>query len=335
MKDMKKNPCIVSTALGAPSPSRVVPASTSRAFSRASAAARGAYAASAVWALSGVLAGIGSLWAASAFGQTSEPAVAAATAPSDPPAAANPPAAAAPASPFTANVTLASQYVSRGFRQTWGKPAIQGGFDYVHSSGLFAGTWLSTVSSKFIEGGSVEWDLYGGYGGSLGDFSYSGTVYYYLYPGARMQASATNYDYGEFVAALTYKWFTVKYWLTYTPNYFGYDSQSLGIGNDKNSRGSGYLDVNANVDLTHGFSLLLHYGWERVQNFSAYNWQDAKVAVSKTFDGGWTLTGAVTKGWGATNVYDRYTTGARDSSGNIAVSNPLQTTFLATLTKTF
>ncbi|WP_207004723.1 TorF family putative porin [Trinickia mobilis] len=256
--------------------------------------------------------------------------------PADPPA---PAAAAAPApagaSPLTANVTLASQYVSRGFRQGWGKPAIQGGFDYAHPSGLFAGTWLSSVSSKFIEDGTVEWDLYGGYGGSIGDVSYTGTVYYYIYPGARMAASDTSYNYGEIVAALTYKWFTAKYWLTYTPNYFGYDSQSLGVGSGQHSRGSGYLDLNTNIDLTHGLSLLLHYGWQRVQSFSAYNWQDAKVAVSKTFDGGWTLTGAVTKGWGATDVYDNYTTGARDSSGNIAVSNPLATTVLATLTKVF
>ncbi|PMS22000.1 choline dehydrogenase [Trinickia dabaoshanensis] len=286
---------------------------------------------------------IGSLHASAALAQTADTtgtnaAAPAATAPAAaaPAAAASAPSAAAPAaSPFTANVTLASQYVSRGFRQTWGKPAIQGGFDYTNPNGLFAGTWLSTVSSKFIEGGSVEWDLYGGYGGSLGDLSYTGTVYYYVYPGARMSASATNYNYGEFVAALTYKWFTAKYWLTYTPNYFGYDSQSLGVGSGQNSRGSGYLDLNTNIDLTHGVSLLVHYGWQRVQNFSAYNWQDAKVAVSKTFDGGWTLTGAVTKGWGATNVYDRYTTGAPDSSGNIAVSNPLQTTFFATLTKVF
>ncbi|HLX02902.1 MAG TPA: TorF family putative porin [Trinickia sp.] len=272
--------------------------------------------------------------AAPASGATPAPTLAAN--PADPPA---PAAAAAPApaaaSPLTANVTLASQYVSRGFRQGWGKPAIQGGFDYAHSSGLFVGTWLSSVSSKFVEDGTVEWDLYGGYGGSIGDFSYTGTLYYYVYPGARMAASDTSYNYGEFVAALTYKWFTAKYWLTYTPNYFGYDSQSLGIGSGQGSRGSGYLDLNTNIDLTHGFSLLLHYGWERVQNFSAYNWQDAKVAVSKTFDGGWTLTGAVTKGWGATNVYDNYSTGARDSSGNIAVSNPLATTVFATLTKVF
>ncbi|MGN6233585.1 MAG: TorF family putative porin [Trinickia sp.] len=291
---------------------------------------------------------IASLHAPTALAQTADassagasaPAAATATAPADATATAtaSTPAAtapAAPASPFTANVTLASQYVSRGFRQTWGKPAIQGGFDYTHSSGLFAGTWLSSVSSKFIEGGTVEWDLYGGYGGALGDLSYTGTIYYYVYPGARMSASATSYNYGEFVTALTYKWFTAKYWLTYTPNYFGYDSQSLGIGSGKNSRGSGYLDLNANIDLTHGFSLLLHYGWERVQNFSAYNWQDGKIAVSKTFDGGWTLAGAVTKAWGATNVYDRYTTGAPDSSGNIAVSNPTKTTFFATITKVF
>ena len=290
---------------------------------------------------------IGSLAAPAALAQTAEPSSTAASAPAvgattaaadsaSSTAAAQPAAPAAPAaSPFTANVTLASQYVSRGFRQTWGKPAIQGGFDYTHSSGLFAGTWLSSVSSKFIEGGTVEWDLYGGYGGALGDLSYTGTIYYYVYPGARMSASNTSYNYGEFVAALTYKWFTAKYWLTYTPNYFGYDSQSLGIGNGKGSRGSGYLDLNTNIDLTHGFSLLLHYGWERVQNFSAYNWQDGKIAVSKTFDGGWTLTGAVTKAWGATNVYDNYTTGAPDSSGNIAVSNPLKTTFFATLTKVF
>ena len=295
-------------------------------------------------AIGGAVLLIGSLAAPAALAQTAEPSSAAASAPAvadsaSSTAAAQPAAAATPAapaaSPFTANVTLASQYVSRGFRQTWGKPAIQGGFDYTHSSGLFAGTWLSSVSSKFIEGGTVEWDLYGGYGGALGDLSYTGTIYYYVYPGARMSASNTSYNYGEFVAALTYKWFTAKYWLTYTPNYFGYDSQSLGIGNGKGSRGSGYLDLNTNIDLTHGFALLLHYGWQRVQNFSAYNWQDGKIAVSKTFDGGWTLTGAVTKAWGATNVYNNYTTGAPDSSGNIAVSNPLKTTFFATLTKVF
>lgn len=276
--------------------------------------------------------------ASDAAGATAPTTTAAGTSPpAGAPAAAEPSgaAAAAPASPITANVTLASQYVSRGFRQTWGKPAIQGGFDYAHPSGLFVGTWLSSVSSKFIENGTVEWDLYGGYGGSIGDVSYTGTVYYYVYPGAEMSAVKKSYNYGELVASVTYKWFTARYWWTYTPDYFGYDAKSLGQPGTQNTRGSGYLDLNTNVDLTHGFSLLLHYGWEHVNHFNDYSWQDAKVAVSKTFDGGWTLTGAVTKAWGKTNVYDHYTTGAPDSSGNIAVSNPLKTTFFASVTKTF
>ncbi|WP_029047560.1 TorF family putative porin [Cupriavidus sp. amp6] len=246
-----------------------------------------------------------------------------------------PPAETAPTSPWSANMTLTSQYVSRGFRQTWGKPAVQGGIDYAHPSGFSAGTWMSSISDKFIEGGTVEWDLYAGYTGTIGDFVYAGQVYYYLYPGAKLQYAQTRYNYGEAVASLTWKWFNVKYWLTYTPDYFGYNSASLMTGNDLHSRGSGYLDVNGTFDLGHGVSLLLHYGQERVRNFAAYNFRDVRVALSKAFEGGWTLTGAYTRGWGRTDVYDNYTTGALDSSGNPAVSNPLKSTFLVSLTKTF
>ena len=232
-------------------------------------------------------------------------------------------------------MTLTSQYVSRGFRQTWGKPAVQGGIDYSHPSGFSAGTWMSSISDKFIEGGTVEWDLYAGYTGSVGDFVYAGQVYYYLYPGAKLQYAQTRYNYGEAVASLTWKWFNVKYWLTYTPDYFGYNSASLLSGNDLHSRGSGYLDINGTFDLGHGVTLLLHYGQERVRNFAAYNFRDVRVALSKAFEGGWTVTGAYTRGWGRTDVYDKYTTGALDSSGNPSVSNPLKSTFLVSLTRRF
>ena len=245
------------------------------------------------------------------------------------------PAEAAATAPLSANLTLTSQYVSRGFRQTWGKPAVQGGIDYAHPSGFSAGTWMSSISDKFIEGGTVEWDLYAGYTGTVGDFTYAGQVYYYLYPGAKLQYAQTRYNYGEAVASLTWKWFNVKYWLTYTPDYFGYNSASLMAGNNLHSRGSGYLDVNGTFDLGHGVSLLLHYGQERVRNFAAYNFRDVRVALSKALEGGWTVTGAYTRGWGRTDVYDLYTTGALDSSGHPAVSNPLKSTFLVSLTKTF
>ena len=261
------------------------------------------------------------------------------TAPADaegaPPPVTAPVAAAPAASPFTANVTLASQYVSRGFRQGWGKPAIQGGVDYAHPSGWSVGTWMSSVSDKFIEGGSLEWDIYGGYSGAVGDVTYGLQLYYYLYPGAKLQYAQVKYDYGEVAASLTYKWLTIKYWLTYTPDYFGYNSSSLLLGKDQHSRGSGYADINGNFDLGQGTSLLLHFGHERVRNFSDYSFRDARIALTKTFDAGWSLTGAVTRGWNSSGVYRSYTTGALDSSGKPAVSNPLQSTFLVSLARTF
>ena len=244
-------------------------------------------------------------------------------------------AAVAATSPWTANVALTSQYVSHGFRQTWGKPAIQGGVDYTHPSGWSAGTWMSSIGDRFIENGTVEWDLYGGYSGTVGDVAYSGLIYYYDYPGAEMSFAKTKYNYGELVASATYKWLNVKYWLTYTPNYFGYNSNTLGIGDNKNSQGSGYLDINGNFDLSNGYNLLLHYGAQRVRNFAAYNFQDTRVAVSKTLDGGWTLTGAYTKSWAKNGIYAHYTTGALNSAGMPDVSNPLAGTFLASVSKTF
>ena len=53
---------------------------------------------------------------------------------------------AAPAPLFTANVALVTNYLYRGISQTGGKPAIQGGFDYAHSSGFYAGVWGSNIS---------------------------------------------------------------------------------------------------------------------------------------------------------------------------------------------
>ena len=55
------------------------------------------------------------------------------------------PAAASPHT-FTGNVGVFSQYIFRGLTQTNRKPALQGGFDYSHSSGFYLGLWGSNVS---------------------------------------------------------------------------------------------------------------------------------------------------------------------------------------------
>src|SRR5690349_3327239 len=91
---------------------------------------------------------------------------------------------------ITANVGLFSQYIFRGLTQTNGDPAVQGGFDYSHTSGFYAGTWASNISwlrdgGAYRAGGSAEIDLYGGFKGSIGktDLSYDLGTLYYWYPG--------------------------------------------------------------------------------------------------------------------------------------------------------
>jgi uncharacterized protein (TIGR02001 family) len=102
-------------------------------------------------------------------------------------------AAAAPPAPdytLTANAGIFSEYIFRGISQTAGKPAVQGGFDWAHSSGFYLGTWASNISWLEDFGAytrsSMEWDFYGGYKGTINDdWNYDlGTIYYY-YPGTQ------------------------------------------------------------------------------------------------------------------------------------------------------
>lgn len=227
----------------------------------------------------------------------------------------------------SATITLASQYVSRGMRQSWGKPALQAGVDYVHPSGWSVGTWTSTITDRFVEDGTVEWDLYGGYASTAGALGYSAMVYYYLYPGAEISATSTKFNYGELSGGLNYKALYAKYNHTFTRDFFGVT----------NARGTGYLDVGANLDLGAGYTLNLHAGQGRVAGTGNdyWNWRDIKVGATRTLDGGWTVAAAYTRAKGATDAYDAYSTGIPTSSGKLAFSNPAKGTFVLTIAKTF
>ena len=235
------------------------------------------------------------------------------------------PPAATPA--LSGSVTLASQYVSRGMRQTWGRPALQAGLDYAHPDGWSLGTWASTVSDRFIEGGRLEWDLYGGYAGTLGPLGYSVMLMHYRYPGARIGATGTKYDYTELVPGLGYKSFYAKYYRTVSRDFFGIAG----------ARGTGYLDVGANHDLGGGYVLNLHAGDGRVAGGgnAMWDWRDAKAGITRTFDGGWSVAAAYTRAWGATDAYDRYTTGVPRADGTVAHSNPAKGTFTVSVARTF
>ncbi|MBO9882445.1 TorF family putative porin [Xanthomonas sp. D-109] len=234
----------------------------------------------------------------------------------------------------SANLAATSNYVSRGFEQSWGRPVPQGGLDVAADSGWYAGTWASGVSPYFIEGGHVEWDVYAGYAASRGDWGWRAGVYHYAYPGARMSASGTRYDYGEAIVAGHWRTLELSYASTWTRDYFGYNSAALGVGQGRHSRGSGYLAVDATLPLASDWQASVHAGHQHVRNFADYGWTDARLGVSRTWRGTEFALGYA-RAWNSAGVYRRYTTGVADGEGRVHVSNPIDGAWSFTIKRSF
>ncbi|PPU94213.1 TorF family putative porin [Xanthomonas albilineans] len=234
----------------------------------------------------------------------------------------------------TANLSVTSNYVSRGFEQSWGKPVVQGGLDVVGDSGWYAGTWASGVSPYFIEGGHTEWDVYAGYAASRGDWGWRSGVYYYAYPGALITVSGTHYDYGELIVATHWRTVELSYASTWTRDYVGYNGASLGIDGGQHSRGSGYLALDATYEVAPAWQASVHAGHQHIRNFADYGWTDARVGLSHTWRG--TEFGlAYARAWSGADLYRHYSTGVPDGSGRIHVSNPIDGAWTFTIKRNF
>jgi uncharacterized protein (TIGR02001 family) len=192
-------------------------------------------------------------------------------------AAQAPAAAAAPASPHTVtgNMGLFSEYRFRGIAQTFEKPAFQGGFDYSHSSGLYAGNWNSNVSETLYSGASLEMDFYGGYKKAFGDFGLDLGVLYYYYPGSNL-AGVGKIDNTEVYIGGTWKWLSAKYYHAV--------SDFFSVPGTKNSS---YIDLGATFDLGSGWGVVGHWGQQKVKSISAADYSDWKLGVTKDLGNGW------------------------------------------------
>jgi uncharacterized protein (TIGR02001 family) len=188
------------------------------------------------------------------------------------PAAAFADAAATPDYTLTANVGLVSQYLYRGITQSAGNPAIQGGVDYTDKNGFYVGTWGSSISwisdnygattgadglSPEKASASMEWDIYGGYRGSVGPFSYDVGVLQYWYPGryGNLTSSQVRADTTELYAALSKDWLSLK----------GSCVVSKGLFGTNNADGSYYLDLTANYPVIDTLTLNAHVGYQKFE----------------------------------------------------------------------
>lgn len=174
---------------------------------------------------------------------------------------------------LSANVGLYSQYVFRGQTQTHEDPALQGGIDYTHSSGLYAGMWGSNISwladDGIYDSSSLEVDFYGGFRHAIAgtDFSYDVGLLQYWYPG-NTAAGSDDANTLEAYAALNWKFLGAKVSYSLT-DLFGM----------QDSDGSTYVDLYANYPIGDtGLTAGAHYGWANVKNGTDV--EDWKVSVA-------------------------------------------------------
>ena len=221
--------------------------------------------------------------------------------------AADEPAEAAPEpSPVTANVSVTNDYRYRGITQSNYQPAVQGGFDYAHESGLYIGNWNSTInwianSTNNQTRAPIEMDFYGGFKKELiaeGFASDFGVLqYYYPQSGGNYNSAIVNPNTTELYVAQNFTFgpitgfVKVNYSLT---NIFGIPQSS----------GSYYPDLTANYDTgIWGITLNSHVGYQKVAgqpgtqngvssapagtNLSYTDW---KLGATKDFGGGLSLS---------------------------------------------
>jgi uncharacterized protein (TIGR02001 family) len=183
-----------------------------------------------------------------------------------------------PASPVSANLTLTSDYVFRGVSQTQNGPAIQGGFDYEHASGLYVGTWASNVdwvSLGYKDNSSMEIDLYGGYKGSMGDLGYDVGVITYYYPGDDI-VGAVDPDTTEVYLGASWKFLSAKYSHVVSKHFVGWTTAT-----GEKTQGSYYVELNADYDLGNGWGILGHVGYQDIKDNDDASYTDFKIGVSK------------------------------------------------------
>ena len=169
----------------------------------------------------------------------------------------------------SANVGVTSNYVFRGFSQTNGNPAIQGGIDYIHASGFYAGAWASQVDCPPTSdcagvGGTnndcLVVDTYAGLatelkGGYLIDL---GIIQYYYTDSNKKTQRELYFGLGHGPFMGTYYW-----------------------GDDTGPANADYkyLDLKYKFDLGDDVGLTLHYGRKDYDQQSAVN--DISASLNK------------------------------------------------------
>jgi uncharacterized protein (TIGR02001 family) len=181
----------------------------------------------------------------------------------------------AAADEWTANASATSNYIWRGLTQTTNEAAVQGGIDYAHESGFYAGTWASNVQYGADDVYSYEHDMYLGYAGeSESGVSYDVGYLYYNYD------KEANFDFAEVYASVGYEGFSATLYLLAHTEADEAEGQDFGFAE------ASYVSLDYAIGLESGTEIGLHVGHHTGDFAEAFNgltesYNDWGITVSK------------------------------------------------------
>jgi uncharacterized protein (TIGR02001 family) len=150
---------------------------------------------------------------------------------------------------LSGNIGVHSKYLLRGIGVENDATAVQGGIDYSHDSGFYAGWWGSNLGYTYDrnvgmeDGDGFENDFYAGFAGGADDgFNYKvGLIQYYY-------ISVDDSDLTEFLASVGYGPVSLQAQYLLNDGWWGND-------------GDIYWTLNYSADLPSDFSLGASLGW--------------------------------------------------------------------------
>ena len=214
---------------------------------------------------------------------------------------------------ISANVALTTDYYFRGISQTDNDGAIQGGFDWSHDSGVYAGIWASNVDFGDTH---IEVDTYLGFSNEIGDtgIGYDVNVNRFNYNDADFETT-------EWTVGLSYSYFSASY--SYSNDWYdsGESSNYISLGFDYDELPMG-LALSASVGKSFGDA----FDKDEVGSAEDFDYVDYKLAVSKEFYGlDWELAyidNSLDRGECTSYAYD-YDKGHCDSRVILTVSKSI------------
>ena len=157
---------------------------------------------------------------------------------------------------ISGNIGVVSQYILRGntISPENDNAAVQGGLDYSHSSGFYAGYWGSTLGyslsdynpvTESLEGSKAfEHDFYLGYNGKINDdLGYTLGAIYYLYT-----ESDVDSDFPESIVGINYKDFSLTAQTALDDSIFGNTGDTYILGSYSHALPK-YFTFNTSVGL--------------------------------------------------------------------------------------